>query len=69
MREFILTFDIPRDLVSVRKKTNRDLQKLGAKKIQHSLWKSNNLKSLIDIATFIKKNNGNASILEEKLIF
>ncbi len=69
MKDAILMFDIPRERHDVELKANRDLHKMNAKMIQHSVWKSDNLKNLIDIATFIKKNDGQASILEEKLIF
>ena len=69
MKEFVLIFDVPRESVAVAVKTWRDLGKIGAKKLQHSVWKSEKLQDLIDIATFIKKSGGNASILEEKLIF
>ncbi|MBI1978729.1 MAG: hypothetical protein HYS62_01550 [Candidatus Aenigmarchaeota archaeon] len=69
MKEFILTFDMPRELTRVRKKVHRDLIKIDSKKFQQSLWKSRDLRSLIEIATFIKKSGGSASILEEKLVF
>ena len=69
MGDFILVFDIPRDMKSEKVKVWRDLNKLGAKMFQYSVWKSSDLKSLIGIASFIKKLGGSASILEEKLIF
>jgi len=69
MKDFILTFDIPRDHHKILLKVHRELHKISAKKVQHSLWKSENLKELIDIASFIKKSGGHAIILEEKLIF
>ena len=69
MREFILTFDIPRDLVSVRKKVHRDLIGIGAERMQHSFWKTEKLDSLIGIAIFIKKSGGDARILEERFVF
>jgi len=69
MKEGILIFDMPLDYRSEARKVQRDLNKINAKMVQQSVWKSNDLKSLIDIATFIKKSGGTASILEEKLIF
>lgn len=69
MKDFILMFDIPKELNRVEVRVWRDLNKINAEKIQHSLWKSNKLKELIDIATFIKNSGGTARILEEKLIF
>jgi hypothetical protein len=69
MKDAILIYDIPRESISVAVKTWRDLKKMNAKMVHHSTWKSDDLKSLIEIATFIKKSGGSASILEEKLIF
>jgi hypothetical protein len=69
MKDAILIYDIPRESHSVAVQVLRDLQKINAKMIHHSTWKSDDSKSLIDIATFIKKSGGSASILEEKLIF
>lgn len=69
MKEFVLIYDVPRESVSVETKVWRDLQKIKAKKVQHSVWKSDKLQDLIDIATFIKKSGGEATILEEKLVF
>jgi len=42
---------------------------MKAKMIQHSIWQSSNLKLLKDIASLIKKEGGNASILEEKIVY
>ena len=69
MKEFILIFDVPRDSVAVAVKSWRDLQKIRAHKLQHSVWKHSDLSKLIEIATFIKKSGGSATILEEKLVF
>ncbi len=69
MKIFILVFDIPRDEPVVKLKVNRNLHKIKAVKVQHSVWSSNELKELIDIATFIKNSGGSARILEEKLVF
>ena len=69
VKEFVLIFDVPRESGSVAVKVWRDLQKSGSKKLQHSVWKHSDLSRLIEIATFIKKSGGSATILEEKLIF
>jgi hypothetical protein len=66
---YILSFDLPRELDSQRKRINRELRAINAQMIQHSFWKSRNLKELISIALFIKNSGGIATILEEKLIF
>ncbi len=69
MKEFVLMFDIPREEHKVEVKVWRDLNKLGAKMVQHSVWKSGKLQDLIELATLIKKSGGQAAILEEKLVF
>ncbi len=69
MREFVLIFDVPRDLHKVELKVNRGLHKMKARMIQHSVWKHGDLSKLIEIATFIKKSGGSATILEERLVF
>lgn len=67
--EFVLAFDIPTEKSQFRLKINRTLHKIGAVQVQRSLWKSNNLKELIRIATLIKNIGGQARVLEERLIF
>ncbi len=69
MKEFVLIFDVPRESGTVAVKVWRDLQKSGAKKLQHSVWKSSELSELMNIALFIKKSGGSATILEERLVF
>lgn len=69
MNNYILVFDIPREMDSFRVRIHRDLIAIHAKKIQHSYWKAENLKELISIASLIKNSGGSARILEEKLIF
>lgn len=66
---FILTFDLPWELVKERKMINRELNRIGAKMIQRSMWKFDNLGSLISIANSIKKSGGEARILEERFVF
>lgn len=67
--DFILLFDMPLEKKSEARQIQRDLNRLGAKMLQQSVWKSKKLGELIKIATFIKNSGGQASILEEKLIF
>ncbi|MBI2547343.1 MAG: hypothetical protein HYW23_02745 [Candidatus Aenigmarchaeota archaeon] len=69
MKEFVLIFDIPRGQHRIAVKVWRDLIKIDSKMIQHSVWKHSDLSKLVEIATFIKKSGGNATILEEKLVF
>ena len=66
---YVIVFDIPRNLAVERVRMHRELRKIGAKNIQHSLWRHKNLKSLIKIGIEIRKLGGRAEILEEKLLF
>jgi len=66
---YVLIFDIPRSMAVERVRINRELHRRGAKRIQDSFWKHENLEFLIKIALKIREIGGKASILEEKLIF
>lgn len=66
--EFLLSYDLPEEMNSERRKINRNLNKIAVL-IHDSFWKSENISELILIARFIKNCGGNARILEEKLIF
>lgn len=65
----ILIFDIPKDEKILAVKVNRLLKSIDAKKLQNSVWKSDNLKELVKIAIWIRNVGGTAIILEEKIIF
>lgn len=65
----VIIFDIPREQNTLEKRINRELHKVNAQMIQHSVWKLKNSQELIKIAGEIKKSGGKAIILEEKLIF
>ena len=65
----ILSFDLPREKNTERKRINRELNRMKAKMIHDSFWKSDELNLMVELASFIKKNGGSASILEEKFIF
>ncbi len=69
MKKFVLIFDLPREMGTVKVRTWRELQRMGAKMIQHSVWKFNNVQDLIKIALEIKNSGGKATILEEKILF
>ncbi len=69
MPKYLLIYDIPREKKGLRTKVFRVLTGMKAKMIQHSIWQSSNLKLLKDIASLIKKEGGNASILEEKIVY
>ena len=67
--EFVLIFDVPTELGSVKRQTHRLLIRSGAKQIQRSVWRYKELKNLVDIGVFIKKSGGDAKILEERFVF
>jgi len=66
---FIISFDLPREVSLARVRLFRMLKSRNCRMIHESLWESNNLKDLIEIASFIKRFGGSAKILEEKFIF
>ncbi len=66
---FILSFDLPRNFNAARVRIFRELKRGNAEKIHDSLWKSDDLDFLIQIAIFIRSLNGRARILEEKFVF
>jgi len=68
-KEFILIFDIPRAMNTLKVQVWRELRRAGCKMVQFSIWKSDDLKRLMEIALWIKRSGGRASILEEKFIF
>jgi len=57
---FILTFDIPRNEPLVELRINRELKKIGAKRLQFSVWRSDKLEKLIEIALLIRSSGGQA---------
>lgn len=66
---FILIFDIPWRMGTLKRQVNRKLARANAEQIQQSVWKLDSLNELMDIAAWIKSSGGKASILEEKFIF
>lgn len=69
MKEFILIFDIPKTRNTLKTQVWRELRRKNCSMVQFSIWKSDKLSNLIEIARFIKKSGGAASILEEKFVF
>ena len=65
----VLMFDIPREMNTLEKRINRELHKMGAEMMQHSVWKSEDISELMKIALEIKRSGGSARILEERFIF
>jgi len=52
---FILIFDIQREMQALKRQTHRLLIRSGSKEIQFSVWSSDNLRTLISIASSIKR--------------
>ncbi|MCS7106080.1 MAG: hypothetical protein NZ942_02075 [Candidatus Aenigmarchaeota archaeon] len=68
LMKYIIIYDIPRDKKVLQVQVNRALKTIKAEKIQHSVWRSDDLKTLRMIATRIKNEGGKAILLEEKMI-
>ncbi len=66
---YVLIFRFPNENDLLRLKINRLLKNTNAKKFQNSVWFSDNLPKLIEIASFIKNRGGKAIILEKKALF
>ena len=68
-KNFVIVFDIPRNMPVLALRVNRSLKKMGAKMFQHSVWKCEKLDELLRLANLIKSHGGKAAILEERFIF
>ncbi|TAL46693.1 hypothetical protein EPN87_04640 [archaeon] len=67
--EYILIYDMPRDKKTLHVQVNRKLHAMKAEKLQHSIWQSELLENLKEIANFIRAAGGEASVLEKKVVF
>ena len=66
---FVISFDIPFDELTEKRRINRELHRMNARMVQQSFWEHDNLNQLIAVASRIKSVGGSARILEEKFIF
>ena len=66
---YLLLFDIPKGQSILAIKVNRLLKSIDAKKMQNSVWKSDNIKELMKISIWIRNCGGVANILEENIVF
>lgn len=66
--KYIIIYDIPREKKVLQVQVNRALKMIRAEKIQHSVWESDDIKSLRAIATIIKNEGGEVVLLEKKLV-
>jgi len=61
---FIIIFDIPRKMNTLRNRVHRKLVKFDVKKVQDSAWSSQNIALLSEIATEIKKEGASAQVFK-----
>jgi CRISPR/Cas system-associated endoribonuclease Cas2 len=66
--KYIIIYDIPKEKKVLQVQVNRALKSIKAEKIQHSVWESDDLKSLKILAAKIKNQGGEAILLEKKVI-
>lgn len=67
-REYIIIYDLPREEKSLLVKINRMLHRINAKKLQHSIWQSDDLEALKDMVRIIRGAGGQANIIEKRII-
>ncbi len=67
-KNFLIMFDVPLGKKSLARKIQRRLNKVNAKMIQQSVWKSDNLNDLAQIAQIIKQEGGQVTILKEEIV-
>jgi hypothetical protein len=65
---YLIVYDIKRLDHVTRLKVNRRLRKLGASKLQHSVWELSDFQELNDLMLIIKSAGGKALVLEKKIV-
>ena len=65
---FIIIFDVPLGKRTLARKIQRKLNKINAEVMQQSVWKSKDLSGLLEIASVIKQEGGQATILKEDVV-
>ena len=65
--EFLLSFDLPKEMAIIRSRLHRRLVKLKAKRIHDSLWRSRDLSGLLDVALIIRSNGGSSKYWKKSL--
>ncbi|MDI6643236.1 MAG: hypothetical protein QMD95_04205 [Candidatus Hodarchaeaceae archaeon] len=66
---YLIVYDIRRLDNATRLRTNRRLRKLGALRLQHSVWESNKFVHLQALVISIKSAGGKALILKKQVIY
>jgi CRISPR-associated endonuclease Cas2 len=64
---YLIVYDIKKLDHAIRLKVNRRLQKLGASKLQHSVWELSDFSELNDLMLLITSAGGKALVLEKKI--
>ena len=62
--KYLLMFDIPRNKNTLRNRIHRRLVKNSIKKLQDSIWFSEDEELLIDLAKEIKKSGASARVIK-----
>jgi CRISPR/Cas system-associated endoribonuclease Cas2 len=66
---YLIVYDIRRLDNRMRLWVNRRLHKLGALKLQHSVWESDELEGLQGLVISIKSRGGKAFVLEKRVAY
>jgi CRISPR/Cas system-associated endoribonuclease Cas2 len=66
---FLLCYDVTRSRGSLRVKINRELSRIDAKMLQHSMWEHTDFNQLKSVAKMIKSSGGRAIILEKRIVY
>ena len=66
---YLIIYDIRRLDNAMRLRVNRRLRKIGALKLQHSVWELNDFAHLRALAISIKSANGKALVLKKQVAY
>jgi len=66
---YVLVFGLPSGSATLKVKVNRLLRDSGAEMVQRSVWRSDDLRCLTAAAVKVRNAGGEATILEEKVVF
>jgi CRISPR-associated endonuclease Cas2 len=65
---YLIIYDIKRLDSATRLRVNRRLRRLGALKLQHSVWESDDISELKNLVGAIKSSGGNAFITRKRIV-
>jgi CRISPR-associated endonuclease Cas2 len=66
---YLIVYDIKRLDNAMRLRVNRHLRKLGALRLQHSVWELNKFDHLLELAVSIKSVGGKAIIVKKHVLY